>query len=119
MSNQMSVKERLEGLKLCQMIELRRQADEIIKKAEAEPRRIVWRVSDGIYVINNFRTEDFAKASDLLLTIYKEKFDENAADFIKNGGRIRDFNDECPSVFPEFVTQLEYENEWFPGEVKA
>lgn len=68
----MSTKLFLESLDLDQLRYARRLADEMIKAKEAEPRKIVWQVHDGHFVMANFRQEDYLKALDRLVVEGKE-----------------------------------------------
>lgn len=90
-----------------------------IKKAEEQPKRIVWRVGVGGWVDGNYREEDFEKAADHLLRIFKERFIQEAQDFIAEPYGTRQFASEIPHIFPERVTQLEYDTEWFPIDQQA
>jgi len=102
-------------LTLDQMRYARNQMAEKIKKAEEKPKRTVWRVCVGGWVEGNYREEDFEKAADHLLRIFKEKFTKEAQDFIAEPYGTLQFSREIPSITPERVTQLEYETEWFPA----
>ena len=102
-------------LTIDQMRYARNQMAEKIKKAEEKPKRTVWRVCVGGWVEGNYREEDFEKAADHLLRIFKEKFIKEAQDFIAEPYGTLQFSREIPSITPERVTQLEYETEWFPA----
>ncbi|MCJ8207673.1 hypothetical protein [Pseudomonas sp. RGM2987] len=102
-------------LTLDQMRYARDQMAEKIKAAEAQPKRTVWRVSNGIICEGNYREEEFEKAADHLLRIYKKKFMEEAPGWIEKPYGYLVFERQLPSLTPELVTQLEYDNEWFPA----
>jgi len=101
-------------LTLDQMRYARDQMAEKIKKAEEKPKRIVWRVCVGGWVDGNYREEDFEKAADHLLRIFKERFAQEARDFINEPFGTNRFREEVPHIVPERVTQHEYDTEWFP-----
>jgi hypothetical protein len=100
-------------LTLDQLRYARQQMDEKIKKAEESPRRTVWCVDDGICIDAFYREEDYEKAAEHLLRIYKEVFIREAKDFKR--GSVHEFNKSVPSISPQRVTQLEYDNEYFPA----
>jgi hypothetical protein len=102
-------------LTLDQLVYARDQMDQKIKAAQAQPKRTVWRVSNGITCDGNYREEEFEKAADHLLRIFKDKFMEEAADYVKKPYGTETFRRELPSIEIERVTQFEYDNEWFPA----
>lgn len=106
-------------LSLDQMRYARDQMAAKIKKAEEQPKRIVWRVCVGGWVDGNYREEEFEKAADHLLRIFKERFAQEAKDFIDEPYGTIQFRDEVPHITPQRVTQLEYETEWFPAGKEA
>lgn len=106
-------------LSIDQMRYARDQMAEKIKKAEEQPKRIVWRVCVGGWVDGNYREEDFEKAADHLLRIFKERFAQVAEDFIAEPFGTARFRDEAPHIAPQRVSQLEYETEWFPATKEA
>lgn len=71
------------ALTLDQMKYARDQMAEKIKAAEARPKRTVWRVSNGSICEGNYREEDFEKAADHMLRIFKGKFMEEAPGWIE------------------------------------
>ncbi|WP_350403434.1 hypothetical protein ABCR88_21035 [Pseudomonas sp. W17] len=103
-------------LTLDQMRYARDQMAEKIKAAEAQPKRTVWRASNGTICEGNYREEDFEKAVDHLLRIYKGEFMKAAPDWIKKPFGYLVFERQLPSLAPELVTQFEYDTEWFPAE---
>ncbi|BBP76464.1 hypothetical protein PHLH7_25680 [Pseudomonas sp. Ost2] len=105
----------VETLTLDQLRYARDQMAEKIKAAEVQSRRTVWRVSNGIICDGNYREEEFEKAADHLLRIYKEKFMEEAPDWIEKPYGYPAFERRLPSLTPELVTQFEYDTEWFPS----
>ena len=108
----------LSGLTVNQLRYAGERIDAMLEKIDDQPRRTVWRVSSGGSVCANFREEDYEKAADHLLSIYKEKFMEEAARFIESPGNIYHFKEELPEIEPERCSQHEYDTEWFPP-VKA
>lgn len=101
-------------LTIDQMRYARDQMAEKIKAAEAQPKRTVWRVSNGSICEGNYREEDFEKAADHLLRIYKAKFMEEVPGWIEKPYGYLTFERQLPSLTPELVTQHEYDTEWFP-----
>lgn len=102
-------------LSLDQLRYARDQMAAKIKKAEEQPKRIVWRVCGGHgWVAENYREEEFEKAAEHLLQIFKEAFIKEAKDFIAEPYGTLSFEREVPHIAVERVTQLEYETEWFP-----
>lgn len=114
-----STDEWIGALTLDQMRYARDQMDEKIKKAEEQPKRTVWRVCVGGWVDGNYREEDFEKAADHLLRIFKERFAREAKDFIDEPYGTIQFRNEVPHITPQRVSQLEYETEWFPTAEEA
>lgn len=114
-STQVSTVEWLEMLDLDQLRHARGLADQIIKKAEAGPRRTVWIVTMGGWNDGWYREEEYEKAADHLLRVFKEKFIQEAKDFVSEPYRRSIFADEIPRIAPFRVTQYEYENVWFPA----
>lgn len=111
-----STPEWIEKLTIDQMRRATELMNEKIKAAEAQPKRCVWRVCVGGWVDANYREEDYDKAADHLLRIFKERFSQEAKDFIGDHyGTIR-FEREIPHISVELVSQLEYDTEWFPKE---
>lgn len=101
-------------LTLDQLRFAREQADAIIKAAEAQPKRTIWRVCQGGSVLGNYPEEHYEKAADQFLRIFKAKFMKEAAGYIEKPYGTLTFQRELPSIDIERVTQLEYETEWFP-----
>ncbi|MDY7559909.1 hypothetical protein QN366_05095 [Pseudomonas sp. CCC3.2] len=88
---------------------------EKIKAAEALPQRVIWRVCSGGLAQGNYQEDQYEKAADHLLRIYKESFMEEAADYVKKPYGTETFRRRLPSLEVERVTQFEYETEWFPA----
>ena len=88
---------------------------EKIKAAEEAPKRTVWRVCRGGFCEANHREEDYEKAADHLLRIYKERFMSEAADWIEKPRGYLNFERDLPHITPERVSQPEYDTEWFPA----
>jgi hypothetical protein len=115
-----STDEWIGALTLDQMRYARDQMAAKISKAEEQPKRCVWRVCGGSgWVESNYREEDFEKAADHLLRIFKEAFAREAADFIADPYGTLRFEREVPHISVERVTQHEYETEWFPSGKEA
>ncbi|WP_235376703.1 hypothetical protein [Pseudomonas putida] len=105
----------VETLTLDQMRYARDKMTEKIKAAEAQPKRCVWRVCRGGLAEGNYREEDFEKAADHLLRIFKGHFAEEAKAFVdRHYGTLR-FEREIPHIAVELVSQFEYDTEWFPA----
>ena len=102
-------------LTLDQMRYARTAMDEKIKAAEAHPKRTVWRVCIGGFCEANYQEDQFEKAADHLVRIYKEKFMDVAPDWIEKPFGYNVFERQLPHIAPELVTQHEYDNEWFPA----
>lgn len=101
-------------LTLDQMKYARDQMAEKIKAAEEQPKRCIWRVCRGVVAEGNYREEDFEKAADHLIRIYKERLIKEAQRFIEHPYGTYRFQEEVPHISVEMVTQFEYETEWFP-----
>ncbi|MEG7359999.1 hypothetical protein [Pseudomonas citronellolis] len=104
----------LKSMTLDQVRYAKEKAEGIIKKADEAPRRTVWCVSDGTVIDRFYREDEYEKAADRLAQIFREVFVREAADFTRAPyGRGR-FAEEIPHIYPQRVTQYEYDNEWFP-----
>ena len=88
---------------------------EKIKAIEDSPKRTVWRVCRGGYCEANYREEDYEKAAEHLLRIYKERFMSEAADWLEKPRGYLNFERDLPHITPERVSQPEYDTEWFPA----
>ena len=91
------------------------QMDKKIKAAEEAPKRTVWRVCRGSLCEANYREDEYEKAADHLLQIYKERFMSEAAHWIEKPRGYLNFERELPHITPERVSQFEYNTEWFPA----
>lgn len=105
----------IKQLTLDQLRYARQQMDAKITAAEEQPWRTVWAVDDGICVDAWYREEDFEKAADHLLRIFKDAFVREAQHFKGGPNSIHEFKQSIPSISPRRVTQLEYDNEYFPA----
>lgn len=72
--------------------------DEKIKAAEATPKRVVWRVCRGGVCVGNYPEDQYEKAADHLLRIFKPKFMEEAAGYVKKPYGTETFRRELPSI---------------------
>ena len=86
-----------------------------IRVVEEAPRRTVCRVCiDGLCEAN-YHEEDYEKAADHLLRIYKERFMSEAVNWIEKPRGYRNFEQNLPHITSERVSQPEYDTEWFPA----
>lgn len=114
----MSTAEYLNTLTIDQLRYARDYADEKIKQAEDGLKRVVWQVCrDGIQVDSSYREEEYEKAADRLIAIFKEHFVYEAQNLLEFRGSTYQFSKEIPSIEAMYVTQTEYDAEWFPAEV--
>lgn len=102
-------------LTIDQMRYAKEQMDKKIKAAEEAPKRTVWRVCRGGLCEANYREEDYEKAADHLIRIYKERFISEAADWLEKPRGYLNFERDLPHITPELVSQFEYDTEWFPA----
>ena len=102
-------------LTIDQMRYAREAMDNKIKAAEESPKRTVWRVCRGGLCEENYREEDYEKAADHLIRIYKERLMTEATDWIEKPYGYANFEKNLPHITPERVTQVEYDTEWFPA----
>jgi len=105
----------IKQLSLDQLRYARQQMNDKIAMAEQAPRRTVWCVDGGITVDAWYREDEYEKAADHFLRIFKERFIEEAKAFKGGPGSIHDFRQSIPSLEPTRVTQLEYDTEYFPA----
>lgn len=117
-TQRISTDEWISQLSLDQLRYARQQMSDKIEKAEQAPRRTVWIVDDGTTVDGFYREDAFDQAADHLVRIYKDVFMREAKDFSGGPGSIHEFKRSIPSIEPRRVTQLEYENEWFPAKTE-
>ena len=90
---------------------------EKIKAIEDAPKRTVWRVCRGGLCEANYREDEYEKAADHLLRIFKERFMSEAADWIEKPRGYLNFERDLPHITPERVSQIEYDTEWFPAKL--
>jgi hypothetical protein len=88
-----------------------------IKAAEEAPKRTVWRLCRGGLCEANYREDEYEKAADHLLRIYKERFMSEATEWIEKRRGYLNFERDLPHITPEHVSQIEYDTEWFPTEL--
>ena len=109
-----STDEWIKHLTLDQLRYARQQMHEKISTAEQQPKRTVWGVYDGIVVDTWYREEDYEKAADHLLRIFKAAFIGEAKHFKGGPNSVIDFKRAVPTIYPQRVTQIEYDTEYFP-----
>jgi hypothetical protein len=105
----------IEKLTLDQMRHAVELMGEKITAAEAQPQRVIWRVCCGGLCLGNYREDQYEAAAQHFLSIYKDSFMEEAADYVKKPYGTETFRRQLPSIEIERVTQFEYETEWFPA----
>ena len=101
------------ALTLDQLRHAHKTMDEKIKAAEAQPKRTVWRVCRDGLCVADYPEDQYEKAADHLLQIYKEHFMPEAEYWLKKPYGYVTFEREMPRITPELVTPLEYDTEWF------
>jgi len=104
----------VETLTLDQLRYAREAVDKKIKAAEDSPRRTVWQVCRGGIIDAYYREEDYAKAADHLIRIYRESLVSEAVNWIEKPFGYINFERNVPHISPAQVTQFEYDAEWFP-----
>jgi hypothetical protein len=87
---------------------------ENIKAAEAQLRRVIWRICCGGLRPSNYQEDRFEAAAEHVLRAYKESFTEEAGDCAKKPYPSETFRRPLPSIEIERVTQFEYKTKWFP-----
>ena len=117
-TQQISTHDFFATMSLDQLRSARNIIEEKIKAAEAQPKRIVWQVCRGGVIDRYFREDQFEAAADHLLSIFKERFEEVATDFIANPYGARQLQQEIPHIAAELVPQFEYETQWFPAKTQ-
>lgn len=117
-TQQISTHDFLATLSLDQLRAARNIIEEKIKAAEAQPKRIIWHVYRGGVIDRYFREDQFEAAADHLLSIFKERFEEVATDFIANPYGAHQLQLEMPHITAELVPQFEYETQWFPAKTE-
>ena len=71
---------------------------EKIKAAEEPPKRTVWRICRVGLCEANYREDDYEKAADHLLRIYKERFKSKAAELLKKPCGYLNFERDLPHI---------------------
>ena len=104
-------------LTLDQLRYAREAMDAKIKAVEESQKRTVWRVCRGGACEANYREDDFEKAADHLLRIFKSRFMREADDWIEKPYGYLYFERNLPRITPELVSQIEYDTEWFPAKL--
>ena len=95
----------------------REAMDAKIKAVEESQKRTVWRVCRGGACEAIYREDDFEKAADHLLRIFKSRFMREADDWIEKPYGYLYFERNLPRITPELVSQIEYDTEWFPAKL--
>ncbi|OZY26568.1 hypothetical protein [Pseudomonas lundensis] len=95
----------------------REAMDAKIKAVEESQKRTVWRLCRGGACEANYREDDFEKAADHLLRIFKSRFMREADDWIEKPYGYLYFERNLPRITPELVSQIEYDTEWFPAKL--
>lgn len=107
----MSTNEYLDSLTIDQLRYARDEADKRIKKAEQQPKKIVWVVSNGFYNDGWYREEDYDKAlKHLQKLLMEDRASKSFRDMIKEHHSVNLFH--LPSIEPYYNNETEYE-EWF------
>ena len=117
-TQKISIPDFVSTLSLDQLRAARKIIEEKIKATEAQPKRIVWQVCRGGVIDRYFREDQFEAAADHLLSIFKERFEEVATDFIANPCGTHQLQQEIPHIAAELVPQFEYETQWFPAKTE-
>lgn len=110
----MSTSEYLDGLTIDQLRFAREEADKRIKKAEAQPKKIVWVVSNGSYTVSWHREEDYENAVKSYIKTLETDVHVKWAfeDTMENRTSMRSFENNFPSLRGLYQNEVEYE-EWF------
>jgi len=95
----------------------REAMDAKIKAVEESQKRTGWRLCRGGACEANYREDDFEKAADHLLRIFKSRFMREADDWIEKPYGYLYFERNLPRITPELVSQIEYDTEWFPAKL--
>jgi len=107
----MKIKEYLDTLTVEQLRTVRRIVDEKIEEASRSPKKVIWHVEEGGFILESFREEDYEKA----LQYLKKALDggdiiRSMQETIKAGKRLGYL--DLPKIVPSFENEVEYE-EWF------
>jgi|SRR5690606_30525672 len=107
----MKIKEYLDTLTVEQLRTVRRIVDEKIEEASRSPKKVIWHVEEGGFILESFREEDYNKALQYLKKALEgEDIIRSMQETIKAGKRIGYL--ELPKIVPSFENEVEYE-EWF------
>ena len=104
----------VEQLTLDQLRFARTVIEEKINTVEIQPKRTIWRICRGNVCAFNYLEDQYEKAADHLLRIFKDYFMKEAIEYVKKPYGTETFKRALPSIEIERVTQFEYDNEWFP-----
>ena len=113
----MSIEKYLSTLTLDQLNYCKQKASELIDKAAQQEKKYVWLISelipDGMCNIAWFKEEDYEKACNRFLEVFKERFPVKAR--CLSSSRFAPSYCDIPVLRVERVTQMEYD-EYFPEE---
>ena len=109
----MSIEKYLSTLTLDQLNYCKQKASELIDKAAQQENKYVWFISYGMCNIAWFKEEDYEKACDRFLEVFKERFPDRAWYLLSS--RFAPSYCDIPVLRVERVTQMEYD-EYFPEE---
>ena len=107
----MSIEKYLSTLTLDQLNYCKQKASELIDKAAQQEKKYVWIISDGMCNIAWFKEEDYEKACNRFLEVFKERFPDKARCLLSS--RFAPSYCDIPVLRVERVTQMEYD-EYFP-----
>lgn len=103
----MSIEKYLSTLTLDQLNYCKQKASELIDKAAQQEKKYVWLISDGMCNIAWFKEEDYEKACNRFLEVFKAR--------CLLSSRFAPSYCDIPVLCIESVTQMEYD-EYFPEE---
>lgn len=106
-----STKDFIKDLDIDQLRYCRDMCEQKIERLEAEPRRVVWVVVVDNYLVDSrFKTEDYGKAWERLLSL-KGRFTRDAEVFVARDDikSTHYFNKDIPRIEAELVSVSEYE----------
>ena len=107
----MSIEKYLSTLTLDQLNYCKQKASELIDKAAQQEKKYVWLISYGMCNIAWFKEEDYEKACNRFLEVFKERFPYQAWYLLSR--RSPPSYCDIPVLRVERVTQMEYD-EYFP-----
>jgi len=109
----MSTTEYLDKLTIGQLRFARDEADKRIKKAEAQPKKIVWVVTNGMCNVSWHREEDYQKAIESYINVMqRDEVVETFTDMIEDRSSVYDFKQWLPEITAYYQNETEYEG-WF------